>query len=160
MNRITVNISADDCFKSQLMHYEFSISRLTGLTLVLAWIGYFLYEEADVSAATVVGGTLGFLLWYTSYFLLYLRWRCKKIYNQQKSLHTPTEAEWDSENIEFIHSSGHAKMRWSDFAKFKESNDLIMLYHSDALFSFIPKSSFNSEEQMLNFKSNLCNIGR
>ena len=119
MNRITINISADDYFKSQLIHYKFSISRLVGLALVLAWISYFLYEEAGISAASVIGGTLGFMLWYTSYFLLYLRWKCKKIYKQQKSLHTPTEAEWNSENIEFIHSSGHAKMKLSDFSKYK-----------------------------------------
>ncbi len=160
MNQITVKISADDYFKSQLMHYKFSISRLIGLGLVLAWIGYFLYDQAGVSAASAIGGTVGFMLWYTSYFLIYLRWRSKKIYNQQKSLHSPVEVKWNSESIAFINESGHANMKWSDFTKHKESDDLLMLYHSDVIFNFIPKSSFHSEEDIANFKSNLCHIGR
>ena len=69
------------------------------------------------------------------------------------------DVQWDKQSIEFNSESAHAKVKWSDFSKYRENEKLFLLYFSDVMFNIIPKTAFNSKEQLEDFKSNLSSIG-
>ena len=153
---ITVRISEGDFLKSQWLHSKVSIFRFFGVILIVAWLGYLLYEVFEISRPAVIGGVLGFLVWNLFYYVIYLRLRYKKIYRQQKKfLHSPTNVLWNEEFIEFRDEVGHVKLKWSDYAKYREGKYIVLLYLSDVLFHMIPKSAFESEEQMKDFMSHI-----
>ena len=160
MNKIQLAITADDYYHAQWVHYKLGVCKFIFVTLMSCYLGYFLYSVAGASKFAAIGGVSGWLAWYFGYYLIYLRYRCKKIYCQQKSLNLPAQYEWDNEAIYATNESGSGKIKWSDYVKWRESKQLFLLYQSDVIFNIVPKSSFISLEQINDFSSHLQAIGR
>ncbi|WP_444884560.1 YcxB family protein [Microbulbifer sp. PSTR4-B] len=158
MNKIEVKITPDDYYHSQWVHQKLSVSKFFIITLLTVWLAYFLYSALNVELSIAVGSASGWLLWYFGYYLVYLRYKCNKIYRQQKSLNLPAQFEWDREGISAINERGVVKIKWSDYVKWRESKRIIMLYQSDLIFNIIPKSSFENTDQENDFLSNLQSI--
>jgi YcxB-like protein len=84
-------------------------------------------------------------------FLLYryvfLPRRIRQLFEQQKELSSPFEIEISDTGIKATNIYGYSNRPWSNFRKWKESSNLIMLYHSDVLFTMIPKR-FCADQQI------------
>ena len=152
MNKITIRITEQDYYNSQWTCYKLGREFLF-MTLITCFLGYFFYKKIGISYEDAIVGVLGYLSYYFSYYLS-LRYKCKKIYKQQK-VGIPVELTWNNDVLEYNSENFHAMVKWTDFAKFKENSNMFLLYQSDVMFSIIPKLSFKSKEQMDDFSSNL-----
>lgn len=92
------------------------------------WIG-------AVLAAALAGGTLT--------PMAILRWRvprvARRIYHQQRNLHRDLTLAWDDDELRYTWAKGHSRSAFADYLRWAENRDIILLFHSDTLFQFIPK---------------------
>lgn len=73
---------------------------------------------------------------------IWLPYRTKKIYKQQKTLQEPFESEISSDEFISTNSLGTARLRWKDFHKYKVGKDMILVYQSDLMFHMFPRRWF------------------
>lgn len=70
---------------------------------------------------------------------LLLPWRARRIFAQQKELHEPFAMEITSEGVRTENAFVTSRRPWDFYVRWRENERLLMLYHSDARFSMIPK---------------------
>ena len=75
-----------------------------------------------------------------------------RVYDQQASLHAHYTYSWDEEWLNVASEHAHDRRRWSDYIKLRESEELVLLYHSDIMFEIFPKAWFNEQKQMDEFR--------
>ena len=63
----------------------------------------------------------------------------RRIIRQQRGLHREIVMEWDSEELRGSSDKGHSRTAFAEYTRFAENRDIILLYHSDTLFEFVPK---------------------
>jgi len=78
------------------------------------------------------------------YMAFYLPNRLRKLFKQQKDLHRPFTITVDEAGLQYINEMGEAKRLWNIFLKWKEDENILILYHSDLLFSMLPKRYLNN----------------
>jgi hypothetical protein len=83
----------------------------------------------------------------------------KKIFNQQKELHAPFEMEITEVNLVASNEFGNSIRPWKNFIKWKENEELITLYHSDVMFTIIPKRLLTDPQQLEMLKSYITKNG-
>ena len=83
----------------------------------------------------------------------------KKIFNQQKELQAPFEMEFTDTNLVVSNEFGNAIRPWKNFIKWKENEELIILYHSDVMFTIIPKRLLTDLQQLETIKSYITKNG-
>lgn len=83
-------------------------------------------------------GIIVFMLAYTPY-------RTKKIFEQQKELHYPFKMTIDEAGLHTKNQIGESNRPWNMFVKWREDHNLIMLYHSDVMFSMLAKRYLSEE---------------
>ena len=93
------------------------------------------------------------------YRFVFLPKLTKKIFNQQKELHAPFEMEITEVNLVASNEFGNSIRPWKNFTKWKESEELITLYHSDVLFTIIPKRLLAEPQQLEMLKSYITKNG-
>jgi len=91
----------------------------------------------------IIGVILALLL--IGLYMVYLPYRLRKIFKQQKELHRPYTITIDEAGTHFKNEMGEANRPWNIFLKWKEDDNIIILYHSDLLFSMLPKRYLNDE---------------
>lgn len=79
------------------------------------------------------------------FMFAYVPYRVKKVYEQQKELHYPYTMTVDETGIHTKNQIGEAKRPWNLFVKWREDRNLIILYHSDVMFSMLSKRYLNEE---------------
>jgi len=79
--------------------------------------------------------------------------RVKKLFVQQKELSLPIEFEFTETGMSSSNELGNSTRPWTNFVKWKENKELILLYHSDVLFSMIPVRFFTDPQQVEIIKS-------
>ena len=155
---LTASVTEDNLLKAQWLHARPSGAKAALFLLVLALGGLYLYDQADITPGILIGGFVGGVLGFAAYYFVFLKYKCAKIYRQQKNLHTPYQFSWDNDGIYMKSEIAEGKMKWTDFTKRKENKTLFLLYHSDALFNIVPKSAFTNEQQLSEFSSHLVKI--
>lgn len=157
------NITAEDYLASQMLHTELTWrqSILFSCLILLAFISYlwFPFPQAKdlvvwVFGGAAVGGVVGRLIART----LLLPRRARRIYAQQKGLHGQIEYTWDAEAFSVKTERGQARTPWRDYVKYRESETLFLLYHSDIMFNMVPKRLFVDPAQAKEFRSHLSAI--
>ena len=147
-------VTEKDLFKAQQLHAKPNGAKTLLLILVLVLVGFYLYDEAGVAPWVLVGGILGFL----GFYIVFLKYKCAKIYRQQRNLQIPFQFSWDNEGIYMKNDMGEGRIKWSDFIKHKQNKSLILLYHSDVLFNIVPKPAFTDEQQLSDFSTHFEKI--
>ncbi len=66
-------------------------------------------------------------------------------FGQQKSLAGPFDMEFSDEGFQSTSEHGSSRLPWTDFVKWKENKDVILLYRTDLMFHVLPKRLFPSE---------------
>lgn len=99
-------------------------------------------------------------LFYAFILLAIIPWKVRRIFSQQKTLQAESETVISPEMMETTSENGTARMRLSDFHKYKVGKDMILLYHSQTLFTMLPRRFFASEEDFKTVLSYLeANLG-
>ncbi len=109
----------------------------------------------------LVGGGIGGIVgssvarWFARYVTLPRRVNC--IYRQQASLRAKVRLEWNAESICFDSESACGHLPLADIFAKRESDDMILLYSSEDLYSILPKRAF-SATQLSAFKQRIAGI--
>lgn len=84
---------------------------------------------------------IAFLL---TWYWLYLPWRVRRLYRQQRSLHEAFTVVLDADaGLRFESARGQGLLPWSHIGRWRESRSLFVLYESDALVHILPKRFFD-----------------
>ena len=78
----------------------------------------------------------------------------RRIYGKQKTLHADCTVSWNEEAMGVVTPKATQHMLWTDFIRWSESKTSIILFQSDHLFNFIPKSAL-SAENLTDFRQKL-----
>ena len=126
----------------------------------MLWGLYFLYLSISGEYLAGVGSILAififpviFLIIFPLYRYVLLPNRVKKIFSQQKELQSPFEIEFTDTNIILSNEFGNTIRPWKNFIKWKENELILTLYHSDIMFTMLPKRLFTNPQQLEMVKS-------
>ena len=72
----------------------------------------------------------------------------ERIFDQQKDLHAPFEIELDEEGWHWRNEYGQTRIPWGDFVKWKQGEDILILYRSDVMFHFLPRRLFHDQGEV------------
>jgi len=79
----------------------------------------------------------------------------RKMFSQQKNIKEQYEISWNEHSIEFTSPTSHQIIKFADFLKYLQRDEMIILFQSDHLFRVFPKRMFESEAQMKNLIENV-----
>jgi hypothetical protein len=72
-------------------------------------------------------------------YLLYLPYKTRKVFHEQKNLHYPMTMSWSDAGFKVENQQGSAVTPWQDFFKWGEDSRILLLYHSSRLFYMLPR---------------------
>jgi len=114
--------------------------------LALAGLLIALGEGWPAVAAGLVGGVVGGF----AVPVMMLRWRvpavARRIFQQQKQLNEETNLAWNADGLRVRTPNLDGRTPWAHFRRWREDGRVVLLYHSDALFQFIPKGVLSPEQ--------------
>ncbi|WP_414614577.1 YcxB family protein [Stenotrophomonas geniculata] len=135
------------------LHRRKAVRVLVGVLLACAVIGVVaLATDHHFSGLILVCGGVGGAISAFAQSRLTLPRQVAKIHRQQASLHAHYTYSWDEEWLSVASEHVQAKRRWSDYAKVRENEEVLLLYHSDVMFEVLPKAWFNGQAQMDEFR--------
>lgn len=135
------------------LHRRKAVKVLVGVLLACAVIGVVaLATDHHTSGLILVCGGVGGAISAFAQSRLTLPRQVAKIHRQQASLHAHYTCSWDEEWLSVASEHVQAKRRWSDYAKVRENEEVLLLYHSDVMFEVLPKAWFNGQAQMDEFR--------
>jgi hypothetical protein len=135
------------------LHRRKTVKVLVGVLLACAVIGVVaLATDHLFSGLILVCGGVGGAISAFAQSRLTLPRQVAKIHRQQASLHAHYTYSWDEEWLSVASEHVQAKRRWSDYAKVRENEEVLLLYHSDVMFEVLPKAWFNGQAQMDEFR--------
>ncbi|MBN2499456.1 MAG: YcxB family protein [Anaerolineales bacterium] len=148
--KIQVQIELQDYLNAQKLHM-----RKSNLPFALLGIALFFFVLLNLTMMLFYGTGE-----YTTYMLIVLipagavllfRYvllprRIRKIFAQQKELHAPIEMELTADALLTSSQYGQAERPWSIFVRWNEDDNVLVIYHSDAMFTILPKRYFSPEQ--------------
>lgn len=78
---------------------------------------------------------------------VYLPWKVRQHHRQAASFRDEITLSWDDDRFRLNGERGSIDFAWTDFHRWSENDDLLLLYHSDLLFHAVPKEAL-SEGQL------------
>lgn len=81
-------------------------------------------------------------------FFVYIPWKARKTFRQQKSLQREMTLRFDDSGLAIEAENSQGRIPWSDFLKWKENDRLFLLYISDPLYHMVPKRLFKSSSEV------------
>jgi len=144
-----------DYLNAQLLHMQPSgfirvvrlvIYAFMALTFIIL-LFMALFGQLDFNAAYIFPVLLLVVI-FPLYRYVFLPNRVKKIFTQQKEFSLPFEIEFTETGMRSSNEVGNSNRPWTNFVKWKENKELFMLYHSDVLFTMIPKRFFTDPQQI------------
>jgi len=165
VNRIHARLEVDDYLAAQQLHTRWTrrqlgvVAAMLGAGLLLAWAS--MHERwAFVVACSLLGGAVGGIVAREVARRFVLPWRSRRVFTQQKSLQRPVEFWWDDDALHGSNDRGSNSTPWSDYVKWRQSERIILLYLSDAMFQMVPKRCFDGPAQLAAFLERVETIGR
>ena len=156
---VTATVTVDDYIAAHRLHYQRRTKLLYLVWSVLLAIGIGIaILELRMWAPIVILGGLGALLGHWWDDRVGLPNKVRKLYGQFKGISEPTEISWSAEFVEARGPNGQGKRKWRDYVRFKENDEVFLLYITDQLWEAFPKRCFNSA-QLEEFRSHAMAAG-
>jgi hypothetical protein len=76
------------------------------------------------------------------------RRRLRKVFNEQKSLHTEVALSFNEDGLRGKGERGSFYIPWDEVSRYREDNRCILVYESAGLARIIPKRCFDSEDEL------------
>ena len=149
-----------DYLQAQLLHMK--SGKLTSIflygilsLLILGFLGIALLSIFGLIQFEVLLPPLIFIGLFLLYRYILLPRQVKKIFFQQKELSSPFELEITDEGLKASNEFGNSIRPWDHFTKWKENRELFLLYHSDLMYSIVPKRFLSDTHQIETIKNYL-----
>jgi len=143
MIEIKGTLLAEDYVSAQYLHLRprpiFRIFGIIVLALFL-WAGWYSLTSGEPDVLDYIFFlAMGYLI---LNFAVYLPWKTRRIYRQQKALQRELTMKFDEVGVNAENENGRSRTSWEDFHKWKANDQLILLYLSDCLYHMVPKRFF------------------
>lgn len=136
------------------------LKQLTFLLLIAALIMLGLHTQRFVAGdGPIVSVVLfGFATIYligllAARYWFFTPWRARRVYAQQKSLNEPFDVAVVDDGLRFDSGLGSGVLPWDYIYRWRESENLILIDHSDDMRNLIPKRTYESPEALEEFKT-------
>jgi hypothetical protein len=93
-----------------------------------------------------VGAILGSLIVARLLVALVVPQRARRIYRQQRGLHGDVAASWDDTAFRVRVGESNSTTPWAHYIGWRENKAVLLLFHSDLLFQFIPKAALTPDQ--------------
>jgi len=141
--KFTLTLTVEDCIEARRLSLRPRPTLRFALYVVLAlFAGTILWQLVEgVSAGRLDSGfwqLLGIAAYLYAIFFLWMPYRVRKVFRQQKSLQVPTEMELTDTHFIASSANGSFQMPWKDFHKWKKNERMLLVYQSEAILHPIP----------------------
>ena len=130
---------------------------LGGLIIVLVLVALivllYAWHAGERDWTDAIG--LAAIAYFPAWYWLYLPWKVRRLYAQQRALQEPASVEISTGGLEFRTANGEGLLRWENVYRWRETGDVFVLYQSDVLLHPIPKRCFDSVEAQSDFRMQL-----
>lgn len=144
-------LTPEDYLQAQYLHLRGFPSRLFLPLVILGLMAAYWFTLGTIPP-WLIGAAGGLVLFSIAFFTVILPLRCKRIFRQQKMLHSSFEAEITPDTYTARSERGTACIKWTDFHKYRVGKKAILVYQSDVVFHPFPTRIF-SEAQLAEFKA-------
>jgi len=157
-------ISPEDYLAAQLLHQRLRLRRALTLTAMLLLVGGPLFVFGTHDSVSMIcglligiggGGMIGVALLYG--------WKVprkvRRLHAQQAALRHIVTYAWDENCLEVSWSGGQARRPWTDFIRYRENRQMLLLYYNDMLFDMVPTSWFVDAAQRETFRRLASRVG-
>lgn len=136
-------LQPSDYVRAQYLHLRpRPIYKIVGIIILVLflWAGWYSVSKGNLE-------TLDYLFFLVTVFLIlnfavYLPWRTRRIYKQQKALHRELTFKFDDGGVSASNENGRSLTPWEDYLKWKQNEHLILLYFSDCMYHMVPRHFF------------------
>ena len=151
--KFTLTLTADDYIKARrlamrprpaLRYIGIAVIVLYVISLVWQLIENLIYGHFSSGFWQMLG--LGVYLY--AIFFIWMPFRVRKIFKQQKTLQVSSEVEFTDSHFLASSPNGTFQMPWKDFHKWKKNKEMVLIYQSEAIMHMIPFRSFQNPEDV------------
>lgn len=165
MIELTGKLEAKDYVRAQYLHIRpRPVFKIVGtlLLLLLGWAIWYSYWGGGSGDLTAYDLMLpGAVVYLVSNYYVYIPWKARRIFAQQKSFHRDAQSKFDDAGLAASSEVGEVTIPWSDYLKWKENGHMFLLYFSEPSFQMIPKRHFATSGDIKGFRRLLeSKIGR
>ena len=156
---ITGNITKAEFLAAQRLHSKpdrmlLLVYCLVAGTLILVGLLALLFGYGGIGSV-IVGGLAGGVIGGLGARYLYYLPKLRKVYRQQADFQHSFQYSWDNETLKGSCLTGQSERPWSNYVKWKENENMVLLYQSDLQFEMFPKSWFQSKGDLESFLENV-----
>ncbi|HEY8699113.1 MAG TPA: YcxB family protein [Rhizomicrobium sp.] len=157
LDTINVQLTPEDYLMANRLHSRWvkQVAIFLVGAVVICAIPYFnngiVYFDSDVLLPVAI--YIGFVtLVFAGSRYFYLPRRTRRLYWQQKSMQRPFAMSWDEGFVSLQSEEYSARSPWSDYSKWREGEQIFMLYLSDIMFRIVPKRAFQDANEIPEFR--------
>ena len=161
MIQIKGQYTLDDFKKAQRLHARQGAAAsgspiLLVIVIALFYLSLLLLVLLGRLQAAYLLAPLAILVVFLLFQYLYRPYLLKRVFNRQKDLSAPFELELSESGLSVSNPQGNALIPWSDFKKWAEGKEMILLYRSQNTFQMIPKRLFSAEGDLQYLREQLA----
>lgn len=156
---IKAKLEEADYLHAHYLNYRWTTKKtiwVFGSTIVSSvFSGLLWHFGPKLLAVAVVFPLLGALIGDSVSRYIYVPWKARRVFRQQKSLRREFTLAWSEQGVYSKDSNGEYSSSWGDFLDWKESDQLFLVYISDINFYMIPKRAFADKAGLEDFRNYL-----
>jgi hypothetical protein len=144
---VIATVTVDDYIAAHRLHHRRRTKILYLVWVAVLTIGIVIaFFSGRMWAPIIILGGLGALLgqWWDD--RIGLPNKVRKLYGQFKGISEPREISWTPEFVESRSPNGQGKRKWSDYVRFRENDEVLLLYITDQLWEAFPKRCFDGTQ--------------
>jgi len=147
-----------DLYKAQLLHIRPPLWARVVIYLFIGLVGVtavVLVLRGELHWLEIINGAILVVLFLVIRFV-YIPWRVRRSYAQQREFSVPWEITVTETSLEISNNYGNIKRPWSEFIKWREDDQHLLLYEGDAVYRVFPKRFFTGSEQLITIRQRLA----
>jgi hypothetical protein len=146
-----------DYYEAQLLHLRPPLWAKVVIYLFIGLCGVaavILVLRGELYWLEIINGVIIIVVFLIIRFV-YLPWRVQRSFAQHREFSVPWEIVVTETGLEISNEYGHIIRPWSEFIKWREDDQLLLLYESDSLYRVFPKRFFTNFKQLAMIKQGL-----
>jgi hypothetical protein len=102
-------------------------------------ITLFILTDTMIYKITVIGALFGGFIGQFIVRHVYAPWQTKKQFKVYKAIQEPVTVLYSESGLEFKEKTGRGTIEWNRIYKWRENNNLLLLYQAPGVYHIIPK---------------------
>ena len=144
MIEVTGTLQPSDYVRAQFLNLRpRPVYKFVGAIILAAalWAGWYSFSQSDIGVLDYL--FVAAILFLILNFAVYLPWKTRRIYRQQKAMQRELTYRFDDSGVFASNENGQSTTPWQDYLKWKQNDHMILLYFSDCMYHMIPRTLFD-----------------